>query len=76
MKVFDIAFKDMTQSFRSLFAVMFMFVIQHISVLPGYLSNNSGEELLCSFCVYVSVCVVDYVFHVVFSCFGVCSVYI
>ncbi len=27
MKVFDIAFKDMTQSFRSLFAVMFMFVI-------------------------------------------------
>ena len=40
-KIIDIAFKDMTQSFRSLFAVMFMFVVPILN--DRYVLPNDGR---------------------------------
>lgn len=49
MKAFDIAFKDMTQSFRSLIAIMFMFVVPILmtamfSLMFGSSSSDAGTE--------------------------------
>ena len=50
MKVFDIAFKDMTRSFRSFFAVVFMFIIPLLVTgmfyfMFGNIANNGGFSL-------------------------------
>ena len=50
MKAFDIAFKDMTRSFRSFFAIVFMFVIPLLVTgmfyfMFGNISDNGGFNL-------------------------------
>ena len=50
MKAFDIAFKDMTRSFRSFFAVIFMFVVPLLVTgmfyfMFGNLADNGGFSL-------------------------------
>jgi len=50
MKAFDIAFKDMTRSFRSFFAVVFMFIVPLLVTgmfyfMFGNISNNDGFNL-------------------------------
>lgn len=45
MKVFDIAFKDMTQSFRSLIAIMFMFVVPILmTAMFSLMFGGSGDD--------------------------------
>lgn len=45
MKALDIAFKDMTQSFRSLFAVMFMFVVPILMTgMFSLMFGGSGDD--------------------------------
>ena len=44
-KIFDIAFKDMTQSFRSLFALIMMFAVPILLTGMFYIMfGGSGEE--------------------------------
>jgi len=43
-KIFDIAFKDMTQSFRSMFALMFMFVIPILMTGMFYLMFGGSSD--------------------------------
>ncbi len=50
MKAFDIAFKDMTRSFRSFFAVVFMFIVPLLVTgmfyfMFGNIANNGGFSL-------------------------------
>lgn len=50
MKAFDIAFKDLKQSFRSLFAVAFMFVIPIlITGLFAFMFGGTGEDAEVTF---------------------------
>ena len=50
MKAFDIAFKDMTRSFRSFFAVVFMFIVPLLVTgmfyfMFGNIASNGGFNL-------------------------------
>ncbi|MBN1667345.1 MAG: ABC transporter permease [Anaerolineales bacterium] len=44
MKVFDLAFKDMLQSFRSLFAIAFMFIVPILLTGMFYLMFGAGDD--------------------------------